>query len=536
MSGRALVLLGATVLFLSNLWGYDLWAPDEPFFAEGAREMLVDGQWLVVHVNGVINTHKPPLFFWLISLFSLPFGAVGALPARLVSVCAALGTVALTMRICRRDADARTALLAGAVLATTYLFWEKARWAQIDALLCLLIWVALDAFLEFRAGRRSGRAAGLVFWGASALAVLAKGPVGLLLPLGIALLTLAFDRNLAAWRRFAPLLGPALFAAVACAWAVPASVLTEGYSVLGALREHFVNRAMHGMHHAQPWYYFLVALPPVLLPWTGLVPGALVLAWRKRSATDLWLLVVVAFVIVFFSISTEKRELYALPAIPAFAMLVARFAGHVMGWEQGPGLGRRWWAVGQGIVGTLLALVGVALPFVAARQGWVGTTSAAVIGVPLLAGGVIALIAALRDRPWPALLAPAAGTALALILVPFLVYPQIDMHKSTRPFAAAMRDATAASRAAGHPVVAFDLGNLPNSLAFYTDGVYTIETLDPAVLAKHLRNPERVWAVMNEARVDELPADVRGSLNVLERTRLSRRDMALVHNGAPVSD
>ena len=66
------VLLVAAILFICNIWGYDLWAPDEPFFGEGAREMVVDGQWLVTHVNGKVNTHKPPFFFWLIALLSLP--------------------------------------------------------------------------------------------------------------------------------------------------------------------------------------------------------------------------------------------------------------------------------------------------------------------------------------------------------------------------------------------------------------------------------------------------------------------------------
>ena len=77
------VLALAAALFITNIWGYDLWAPDEQFFGEGAREMIIDGQWLVTHVNGVINTHKPPLFFWLIALCSLPFGEVSAFTARL---------------------------------------------------------------------------------------------------------------------------------------------------------------------------------------------------------------------------------------------------------------------------------------------------------------------------------------------------------------------------------------------------------------------------------------------------------------------
>ncbi len=88
------------------------------------------------------------------------------------------------------------------------------------------------------------------------------------------------------------------------------------YSVWGALKEHFVDRGIHGMHHAQPWWYYAKVLPPQLLPWTFLVPGALVLAWRRRDRTDRFLLVTVIFVVLFFSISTEKRTLYVLPGIP----------------------------------------------------------------------------------------------------------------------------------------------------------------------------------------------------------------------------
>jgi len=213
-AASAAVLAGAAVLFLANLGGYDLWAPDEPYFGEGAREMVEDGRWIVPHVNGVVTTDKPPLFFWSIAVVSLPLGTVTAWTARLPSVLAALGTLVLTLRLGRRLGDAATGTLAAAVLATSYLFWDKARTAQIDALLCLLILVAISAFEAWRAGEVPGRAAGIAFWAAGGLAVLAKGPVGILLPLGIALVTLGVDRGLGRWRTFAPVAGPAAFLAV----------------------------------------------------------------------------------------------------------------------------------------------------------------------------------------------------------------------------------------------------------------------------------------------------------------------------------
>src|SRR5215470_13177481 len=188
------VPFAAALLFFAFLGSHDLWAPDEPYFAEGAREMVVDGQWAVPHVNGVVTTDKPPLFFWLIALVSLPLHRVTSLTARLPSALAMLAATALTIRLARRFAGEHLGPTAGLIFATTYLVWDKGRSAQIDALLCLLVLAAVSAFEAFRAGDLDGSRAGLLFWTAAALATLAKGPVGFLVPLGIALVTLAVDR------------------------------------------------------------------------------------------------------------------------------------------------------------------------------------------------------------------------------------------------------------------------------------------------------------------------------------------------------
>jgi len=534
MKASRLVLLLAAVLFLANLWGYDLWAPDEPFFGEGAREMLVDGHWLVSHVNGVVNTHKPPLFFWLIAIFSAPFGTVLSLTARLPSVLAALGTVTLVLHLGRRMSSERTAALAALVLATSYLFWDKARSAQIDAVMCFLIWVALAAFVSWRAGHLDGRRAGLVFWFSIALAVLAKGPVGLLIPLGIALLTLAWDRELTRWRDFAPLTGPLLFVAVIGAWIAAATIWGPAeYSVWGALKEHFIDRGMHGMHHAQPWWYYAKVLPPQLLPWTYLVPGALVLAWRRRDRDDRFLLVVAIFVVLFFSISTEKRTLYVLPAFPAFALMTARLVGAVMDWEPAPLISRRWVSLAQGLLGGFLTVVGLALPFAARRfeqaPGWV----VGALTVILLAAGLATVYTAFRGRILATVALPAAGFAVAYLFVASFVFPAANPVKSARAFAETMAKVTVGSRADGHRVLACGLGNLPIHFAFYSDGIYTIETDDPAALAAHLDQEAEVYAVINADLIDQLPEGVRQRMVSLESTRLNRRDVLLVANRPP---
>jgi 4-amino-4-deoxy-L-arabinose transferase-like glycosyltransferase len=529
-ASRAVLVLAA-ILFICNIWGYDLWAPDEPFFGEGAREMVVDGQWLVTHINGKVNTHKPPFFFWLIALLSIPLGRITSLTARLPSALASLGTVAMVLRLGRRSSSERTAVLAAFILATSYLFWDKARSVQIDAVLCCLIWVALSAFEAWRAGDLDGRRAGLVFWAAGALAVLAKGPVGLLLPLGVALVTLVADREIGKWRRFAPLAGPLLFAAICGTWVVATMLWGPAeYSVWGALKEHFIDRGIHGMHHAQPWWYYAKVLPPQLLPWTFLVPGALVLAWRRRDRMDRFLLVTVVFVVLFFSISTEKRTLYVLPAFPAFALMTARFVGAFLGWDGGPAMSRRWITVGQSFLAGLLILLGGAAPFAAQRVDEVPAWVIYALAGLLLATGLTTLWAVIKKNDLAASVVPGAGFAAAFLFVAAAVYPMANAFKSSREFAGVIAAETAESRAAGRQVLAFDLGNLPIHYAFYTDGIYTVETQEIADLERHLDNDGLVYAVANARRLDELPPEIRERMEIIATTHASRRDVALISN------
>jgi 4-amino-4-deoxy-L-arabinose transferase-like glycosyltransferase len=537
MKAERAVLVLAAVIFLWFLGAHDLWAPDEPFFGEGSREMVADGQWLVTHVNGVVNSHKPPLFFWLIAIFSLPLGAVTEFTARLPSVLAALGTIALIIRLGRRSFGPKTAALTGMLLATTYMFWDKARWSQTDSLLCFLIWVALSAFEAWRSGDADGRRAGALFWCAAGLAVLTKGPVGLLLPVGIVIVFLAVERDLGTLRRFAPLVGPLVFVLVAGAWAVAATVWGPAdYSVIGALREHFVERGVHGMHHVRPFWYYAERLPLSLLPWTGLLPGALMVAWRnRRQSSGLRLsLVVAVFVVVFFSISTEKRDLYVLPAFPAIALMMAVMIGEISGWREGledaVSLDRRWVTVGQAIVGGIFTIVAMAVPFASDRVEYLPAWMVYVLGAVLFATGVAALVTALRGRALASVVATSAGMAILYLVATALVYPAMEPRKSSRSFALRIKETTAESRAEGNRVMAWRAGNIPTAIAFYSDGLYTVETNDPEDLARHLRQDALVYAVVLASELDDVPADALEGMTVVAEARLSRRDLQLVAN------
>jgi len=108
----------AAVIFFSNLGGWDLWNPDEPRYAQVAREMIETGSYALPHINGVIYPDKPPLFFWMIAGASFPFGDVNAFSARFPSAFFGFCLILLTYFFTRKIFDPLTALLAAVILFT----------------------------------------------------------------------------------------------------------------------------------------------------------------------------------------------------------------------------------------------------------------------------------------------------------------------------------------------------------------------------------------------------------------------------------
>ncbi len=422
-------------------------------------------------------------------------------------------------------------------LTTKWMLKEAAtQWLPRKALLCCLILISTSAFESFRRGDGSGRWAGIVFWAAAALAVLAKGPVGLMLPLAIALVTLICDGQLARWRSFAPIAGPLTFVTIAGSWAAAADLWVADYSVWGAFQEHFAGRAIHGMHHEQPVWYYLKVLPYALLPWSFLLPGALLLAWRRRhNADDRFLLVASLSVVLFFTISTEKRDLYILPAVPMFALLIARLVASVTGWwrvgETGRHeLGPKWVIVPLGLVGGLMVLAALAVPFAAPKFGDALIAPAATLAAVLSVGGFSTLWLTFRGSPLQSTLCLGGTMAAAMLVAVSFVYPPLNPVKSGRELATIVRDTTATSRASGRPVLALELENVPRAVNFYSNGLYLQDVTADQLIAE-LSTDGVTYLLANKAALPQLSDELEQRKRILYSTRLSRKNLLLLRFG-----
>src|SRR5437899_11275376 len=172
------ILLAVSLPFLFVKLGMPFPAPDEGFYASIALGMLKSGDWLVPRLNGLPCVEKPPLYFWLTAL---TFWAVGPSEwaTRLWSALAALGTVLLTWRIGRRLYGSGAGLLAGLVIATVVGNALYIRKASTDQLFVFCLTLAMYGFLRDAVRADRGRARFLLFYLGVALAVLAKGLIGM---------------------------------------------------------------------------------------------------------------------------------------------------------------------------------------------------------------------------------------------------------------------------------------------------------------------------------------------------------------------
>ncbi|RZS58512.1 ArnT family glycosyltransferase [Sphaerotilus mobilis] len=339
--------LALLVLQLIGLGGVPLFDVDEGAFAEATRELLASGDWGHTTLNGEDRWDKPILSYWLQAVSVMLFG-LDEFALRLPSALAAwLWAVVVAHRVSLSHGHI-AALAVGTVLSTSLGVMLIGRAATADALLNL--WLVL-ATLSLRDALRdlapdadpAHRAAGLralrlsALW--IALGLLTKGPVALLVPGAVAVLwslsmALQDGRQGAAarcWQRLRPVLLDGK------AWVVLLAVATPWYGyalqrhgmafVDGFLWRHNLQRyggTLEG--HAGAWFYYLLLLPLLLLPWSALLLPLLArLRPLWRDPADRWLLLWAGFVLVFFSASGTKLPHYALYGLTPLAMLGGRW-------------------------------------------------------------------------------------------------------------------------------------------------------------------------------------------------------------------
>jgi 4-amino-4-deoxy-L-arabinose transferase-like glycosyltransferase len=333
----ALLLALGTGLTLPNLGGPSLWDVDEGNNASAAREMLEAETWIVPTFNYQLRVDKPALLYWL-QIAAYRWLDINELAARLPSALASIVSVLLTYELGRRMFSATTGLLAGIILASNVAFTAAAHFANPDALLDAATLAILFSFWSSFA--RNGRGWFIPAGICSGLAMLAKGPVGLVLPSTVIGLFLFGAGKLAVLRDRRVMAACLAFAVVAGPWYTWVAIDTKAEFLRGFFQRHNVGRFLSPMeNHRGPLYYYVPVLALGFAPWSAFLPLAGWFSVGSRARQDtaatesgselrlcyrlLWCWIGVY--LVFFSAAATKLPNYILPIYPAVAILLARF-------------------------------------------------------------------------------------------------------------------------------------------------------------------------------------------------------------------
>ena len=567
----------AALVLLLRLGGPALWDDDEPKNAACSLAMLDSHDWVVPTFNGRLRVEKPPLVNW-IQVAGFTVCGRNETGARLGSALLTVGTCLLTWQIGSTLLGPAVGLLGGLAMATCVWTAVGGRAATPDA--PLLFFTTLASYLFVRgAGIRAGIGGGvptLSLWPAVAIgfacgaATLAKGPIGLVLPL---LTFLAFT----AWRRqscpevgwmaaisgIRPLTIVLAATVVAAPWYAWVTLRTDGEWLRGFLFVHNIGRFASTMEgHSGSILYYPTVVAVGLFPWSIVLAAMLAHAaciLRAPAADDRRkpLQFLTCWVVVWiggFSCAGTKLPGYVWPAYPALAIATGLFLAN---WADGlavfpwPHLPERFRKLRLSIADDADPLTGLVM-----RVAWsilAATGLALAIGLPIAAHrlapgcewlGVLGLIPlAAAGLAWRSQSVGMRPRALAFLAIAACLLVTLMASVAAESFSRAQGPRTLVATLGEHASECdwACLWNVPPSLVFYTGA--RIEKLDTADdVAAHLRRHPRSRVVIDSRQESLVTASLPPGCGVLSRvSTLAEHDFLLlgrlpVHDTQPEHD
>jgi len=502
------------------LGAYPLYTKGEPREAVTVFDIVNGGGVLLPMRAGVEIPSKPLLMHWLAALASLVMGGVSEFSVRLPSATFAIAGLLVCYLYIRRLFDDVVALLAAVMMATSFQYLQSATSARVDMTLTFFMELAFFEFLMMAQGLTRRK---MLLYFALALAVLTKGPVGLLLPAGVALAWIALERRWDMIGKLGLVRGAIIVLIIAGGWYVGAII--EGgpgffrKQILAENLARFFGSADFHEGHQHPLYYMDMALLAGFLPWTLLLFVVMRRARRDPlplNASFRYMMIWFAVVLVFYHFPQSKRGVYLLCLYPALATLVAiyvretillperarrpvlfaaRASGFVMTVVGESALAAvALLAISPNVLRGLLARVGIVAPrFVPMLDSAVGEYALLSVVLPIVA--MAAGLFLLRTRPAiERVVMGVAGGMLAMVLVGnLIVVPAIANTLSLKDFTQHAMSVIGDSRAAY-------LGGLNYDFAFYSRQSFPIVTLDDPDLPEYLIGWRAIYDAMSPER------------------------------------
>lgn len=388
--------------------------PVESNYALTAKEMLQAGNFISPIIYGNFWYDKPPLTYWGLMLSFKTFGFSDMsvrLPAAITAACSAMALYAMVKRILHQET---VALWSSIVLVTSMQFWYISHAVITDGYLFLFS-IGVFGFSYIALTEHSPRHMAYAYI-ASALAILTKGPVGIVLPGLILIAFLLVRRQKKDLKILFTPLGLLAFIVVACPWYVAMYNIHGDAFIEGFLGLHNITRATVSEHpRDNVWYYYLVLWPVSLLPWLGFTLYEFKhTRWSKNDLVK-YMLLWGCGVVIFYTLMATKYITYTFIAFIPFILFTGQ--GVVRFINQPPT--NKW--------SRLLVAYGAFVVFTLALLG--GSYADATLVLPIymtIAVPIVLLATIIASYKVPTQLFPriiTAGAVIIFLLVPFAISP-----------------------------------------------------------------------------------------------------------------
>lgn len=354
ITGKVLVLfIVPLILYVGLLPVMPLMEPDEGRYSAIPSAMNQSGDYITPRLKGAVYIEKPPLAYWATALFFKIFGE-NEFSSRLFAGLCAWGCVLLVFTMGRFFGDENSGLYGAAILTTSLFHFAIGRINILDMpmafFLSLAIWFGYRYCIDLE---KKGWL--YLCYGASALAFLVKGLIGILFPAAIIVIWLIIVKR---WRHIYKLISPLgiiIFLVIALPWLILIQKAHGDFFRFFFIQEHLQRYTTTIHHRDEPIYYYLPIIILGTIPWCaylwqalkGEAAGRRLSPYFRKEVLN-YLLVWIGFITIFFSLSSSKLIPYIGAVFLPLSLLQggvfsnydgrreADLPGKILSWERSP--------------------------------------------------------------------------------------------------------------------------------------------------------------------------------------------------------
>ncbi len=361
-----ILFLVSILFYLPFIGSVHLFDWDEINFAESSREMIATGNYFRVMIDYQPFWEKPPLFFWMQVICMKIFG-INEFAARLPNVICGVITLQVLYRTGKRYFDSLFGFLWALLYLISLLPFFYFKSGIIDPFFNLFIFLSLLYLIRsFQSDNKKEKLKWACIAGTfNGLAVLTKGPVGLLLIVLTVLVFVIITRNKKMVGFFQLLLFGIFCFIISSVWYLPEMMINGTWFLQEFVQYQIELLTQPVAGHQQGFYYHFLVVFFGCFPISIIAfPGFLNKIHPKGSNEFLmnrWMIILALVVLILFTVVSTKIVHYSSMTYLPLSFIAANWLYHRIKSQQSL---PRWMKVFLMCMGLLYGIMFTITPYI----------------------------------------------------------------------------------------------------------------------------------------------------------------------------